>query len=177
MKMTHHDIFDIKKLYVERLGKLLPWPVAERWQLVHKLWPKIEELESETEGGSEKYRVQMSELANIISAIMCGDHNVEFHTSDTGVLQTLPIVGMCSAVTSHSHPGYALIKIEPEITFNETVPVGVGVTMSMKLVKGKLGKRMLAFELRGRVDGRETELFPTPRIITMFKISTPPKPS
>lgn len=172
MKMTHHDIHEIKMEYVARLSKVLAWPESQLWQLVNKLWPKIQELKNDPQSEDESYRIQMSELANIISAIMCGDHNVKFHTSDSGVLQTLPIVGMCSAVTSQYQPGYALTKIEPEITFNESVPVGVGVQMEMKLVKGKPGKRMLAFELRGRIEGSEKELFPVPRIITMFKIPT-----
>ena len=157
-------------MYVAKLAEVLPWPREQLWDLLHKLWPKIEELSNEQTGAGERYRIQMSKLANIISAIMCADHNVEFHTSEKGALQTLPIIGMCSAVTSHFQPGYALAKIEPEITFSEIIPVGAGVIMSVETKRGGQGKRMHSFELTAHVEGSDRQLFPTPRTITMLKI-------
>ncbi len=170
MKMTHQDIHDMKVEYVAKLSERLSWPKAQLWELVHKLWPKIQELECEAGDDSETYRVEMSDLSNIISAIMCGDNNVEFHTGKGGVLQTLPIIGMCSALTSHFQPGYALTKIEPEIAFNEAVPVGAGVIMSAKTKRGGPGKRIHSFELTAQVEGSNKKLFPVPRTITMLKI-------
>lgn len=167
---THQDIHDLKVEYVAKLSKRLSWPKAQLWELVHKLWPNIQELKGETDSECETYRVEMSALANIISAIMCGDHNVEFHTGDDGVLQTLPVIGMCSALTSQFQSGYALTKIEPDISFTEAVPVGAGVIMSAKTKRGGPGKRIHSFELEARVEGSNKSLFQKPRTITMFKI-------
>ncbi len=167
MKMTHHDIHDIKVEYVAKLGEHLAWPREQLWELVHKLWPKIQELSNENGGDIARYRIQMSELANIISAIICGDHNVKFHTGPDAVLQTLPLVGMCSAVTSQFQPGCALARIRPDISFKGTIPVGAHVTMTVKK-KFERGP-VIAFELTAQVEGAQ-ELFAGPRILTMFKI-------
>jgi len=175
MKMTHQELHDLQKEYVKKLEEKLPWKKEQLWQLVRLLWPKIQELSNEHSDNSVSCRIQMSELANIISAIMCGDHNVEFHTGDEGVLQTLPIIGMCSALTSHFQPGYALAKIEPEISFSEAVPVGAGVVMSAKTKLGGPEKRLHSFGLTARVEGSDKELFPIPRIITMLRIADPAK--
>ena len=168
--MTHRDIHDIKVAYVAELSKLLPWPREQLWELVHELWPRIQELSNEKDGDIEQCRIQMSELANIISAIICGDHNVKFHTGPDAMLQTLPLVGMCSAVTSQFQPGYALAKIKPDISFKGTVPVGAHVTMTATK-KSERGP-VIVFELTAQVDGAQ-ELFATPRILTMFKIPDP----
>lgn len=171
MKMTHQDIHDIKVAYVAKLGKHLVWPREQLWELVHKLWPKIQELSNENGGDIEQYRIQMSELANIISAIICGDHNVEFHTGPDAVLQTLPLIGMCSAVTSQFQPGYALAKIKPDISFKRTVPVGAHVTMTAR--KKSARGPVMTFELTAQVEGGQ-ELFAAPRILTMFQIPDSP---
>ena len=170
MKMTHRDIHDIKVKYVSKLAEHLPWPREQLWELVHKLWPKIQELSNENGVDTERYRIQMSELANVISAIICGDHNVKFHTGPDAMLQTLPLVGMCSAVTSQFQPGYALARIRPDISFKGTVPVGAHVTMTATK-KSERGP-VIVFELTARVDGAQ-ELFATPRILTMFEIPDP----
>lgn len=171
MKMTHQDIHDIKVEYVAKLGEHLPWPREQLWEFIHKLWPKIQELSNENSGDAERYRIQMSELANIISAIICGDHNVKFHTGPDAVLQTLPLIGMCSAVTSQFRPGYALRRIQPEISFLKTVSIKANVIMAAKEIKER--EPLSIFELTARVEGSDEELFSEPRILTMFKIPNP----
>ena len=167
MTMTPHDQHQLKKIYAESLIQDFSFTNDEAWALIHKLWPTIEVLPEEA--GYTRYRVKMAPFANTFGAIMCGDHNAAFHTG-AGNLQTLTLVGMCSAVTSEFASGYMLMTIEPEISFNETVPIGSSVIMSAKVTRGSRGRRAFAFELSARVEGSEKELFPTPRILTMFKI-------
>ena len=165
--MTPHDEPQLKLIYVESLIQDFAFESTAAWALVHKLWPTIEELPEED--GYTRYRIKITPFANILGAIMCGDHNAVFHTG-TGNEQTLTLVGMCSAVTSRFVPGYMLTKIEPDISFNAVVPIGASVIMYAKMLRGTFGKRALAFELRARIEGSEKELFPAPRTLTMFKI-------
>ncbi|MEK7462546.1 MAG: hypothetical protein AAB618_03145 [Patescibacteria group bacterium] len=164
--MTLQDVFDVQKTYVRNLEKEFPLPLETipAWSIVRALWPDIKELSEEN--GYRRFRIRMAPLANLLGAILCGDHNVEFHTAG-GVLQTLTLIGMCSAVTSQFQPGYALAKIKPEVAFKGTVPVGAYIIMSAK----KQSERgpVVIFELMAEVEGGQ-ELFSTPRYLTMFKI-------
>lgn len=169
--MTMQDVHDLQKDYVDNLLTQLPWSKEQIWELVRLLWPEIEELGEEN--GYTRYRIKMTPLANTLGAIMGGDHNVAFHTG-AGVLQTLPLVAMCSAVTSRFKPGYMLRSIEPDISFDEKVPIGASVIMSTKLTRGGNGRRLMVFELQGRVEGSEKDLFSKPRLLTMFKIPKSP---
>lgn len=109
----------------------------------------------------------MTPAANIIGAIICGDHNATFHTG-SGVLQTLTLVGTCSAVTSQFRPGYALRKIQPEISFVKAVPIGASIVMTVRETRAR--GPISVFELTACVEGSDEELFFVPRILTMFKI-------
>ena len=165
MSIPLQEIHDLQRNYVESLAKQIFWPKEQLWDLVRWLWPEIIELENEA--GYTAYRITMSPFANTIGAIMCSDHNVGFHTN-TGVLQTLTLVGMCSAVTSRFKIGYALRKIQPEISFVRTVPIGASVIMLAREIKAR--GPLSIFELRARIEGSDEELFSEPRILTMFKI-------
>jgi hypothetical protein len=167
--MTLQDIHDLQKAYVTELKNVFPIPLetSQAWKIVRGLWPTITELPEDD--GYRCFEVRMSPLANLLGAITCGDHNVGFHTG-TGVLQTLTLVGMCSAVTSHFRPGYALRKIAPEIAFVRTVPIGATVILQAKELKAR-GPLSL-FELRGQIEETGEELFEPSRVLTMFKISS-----
>ena len=169
--LTMQDVHDLQKSYVDSLLEQLNWSKEKIWELVRLLWPKIEELGEKD--GLTRYRITMTPLANTLGAIMGGDHNVTFHTG-AGVLQTLPLVAMCSAATSHFKPGYMLKSIEPDISFSEKVPIGTSVIMSTKLIRGGKGKRLAVFELQGRVEGSDRDLFLEPRRLTMFRIPRVP---
>jgi hypothetical protein len=133
--------------------------------LTSALWPVIED-RGINEDGFTIFRITMSDVANIIGAAMCGDLNASFHTG-TGVLQTLTLVGMCSAVISRFRPGYALAKIQPDIAFKNTVRIGSSVTMQMKELKARAGISIV--ELRGHIEETNLDVF-TPRTLTMVKI-------
>lgn len=175
MSMNPQDLHNLQKTYVEDLADLAKWPEEQQkwrrwrklllWIAVRLLWPKIEMLSEKS--GYRHYRIRMTRFANTLGAIICGDHNAVFHTG-TGVLQTLTLVGMCSAVTSQFRPGYALRKIEPDISFVKTVPIGASVVMTVKEIKAR--GPLCIFELTARVEGSDQELFSVPRILTMFKI-------
>jgi hypothetical protein len=171
MKMNQ-DLHDLQKTYVESLADVAGWTEKQRkrrrvllWLLVRLLWPKIKELPTENE--YRRYRITMTPAANIIGAIICGDHNATFHTG-TGVLQTLTLVGTCSAITSQFRPGYALRKIQPEISFVKAVPIGASIIMTVRETRAR--GPLSVFELTARVEGSEEDLFSVPRILTMFKI-------
>lgn len=167
MNMTFQDVHDLQNKYVKHLKEAFPLPLTteEAWKIVRGLWPSIEELGEED--GFHHFRITMSPLANLLGAITCGDHNVEFHTG-SGVLQTLTLVGTCSAITSQFRPGYALRKIEPEISFVKSVPIGADVIMTAKEVRAR--GPLCVFELTAHIEGSGEELFSVPRTLTMFKI-------
>ena len=171
MMMTMQDVHDLQKDYVDNLLTQLPWSKEQIWELVRLLWPEIEELGEEN--GYTRYRIKMTPLANTLGAIMGGDHNVAFHTG-AGVLQTLPLVAMCSAATSHFKPGYMLKSIKPDISFDEKVPIGKSVIMSTELIRGGNGKRLAIFKLQGEVEGSGKNLFFEPRVLTMMRIPKVP---
>lgn len=138
---------------------------ADPLKLIAALWPDIEDLDINEEGFT-LYKITMNAIANTIGAALCGDLNARFHTG-AGVLQTLTLVGMCSAVTSRFRPGYALAKIQPDIAFKNTVRIGASVIMQMKELKARGGISII--ELRGHVEETCQAVF-TPRTLTMVKI-------
>lgn len=166
--LTLQDWHNAKKVYVESLAKELQIDKALLWKIVHLLWPKIEQV-SGTEDHAT-FRVTMSPAMNVLGAVACGDFNAKFHTGE-GYLQTLCLVGMCSAVTSAFRPGYALAKIEEPVEFRAAVPIGQSVFMEARQVRGKSGGRLSVFEIEGVIEACQTPLFNKPRILTMRRIS------
>jgi hypothetical protein len=152
----------ILSVYIRALAKELG--LVDTSHLIHRLLPEIHSLGEYA--GFQEYRIKMSRAANTLAAIMCADTNASFHTG-TGVLQTLTLVGMCSAVTSQFRPGYALAKIQPDITFRSAVPIEAAVIMGIKELKAR--GNISVVELRGRVEQTGHIVF-TPRTLTMIKI-------
>lgn len=165
--MLLQEIHNAQKVYVTELEKNLDWPKAQLWDLARKLWPTIEELEKNEEGG--KFRITMSPLMNTIAALACGDHNADFHTGE-GYLQTLPLVGLCSAITSYFRPGYALRKIAEPVEFISPVPIGSSVIMATTLRRER--GPFCIFEIAATIESCGTKIFENPRVLTMCKIET-----
>lgn len=166
---------DDKKAYVaallEDLEPCLHLGEERAWRILHALLPKITDLG--IRDGRQEYEITMSKTANTLAAILCGDHNVAFHTTG-GYLQTLPIIGICSAITSCFCPGYALLRIEPDVdfkrgvNFRSAVPVGVPVTMSVSLLSERGDTRILSLD--GWYEDEGNKLFFPSRKLAMFKI-------
>ena len=152
-------------IYTEALRKSLLAGAHDTSIIIRELWPKIICLEQN--GPYARYRVTMSPLGNLLAAILCGDNNADFHTG-AGYLQTLTLVGMCSAVTSAAYPGYALAKIQPDISFASKVPIGDSVIMETRLIRER--RPALVFTLDGHLEDSGGRLFKVPRTLTMVKI-------
>ena len=164
--ITNQVVHDAQKRYVAELRKKLSLPTVELWSLVRLLWPEIEELGME--GDTRIFRITMSPLMNVLGAIGCGDHNAVFHTGD-GYMQTLSLVGMCSAITSVFRPGYALARIDAPVDFKAAVPIGAAILMTAREEKAR--GPLCIFELNGRIEKCGTALFGSPRRLVMRKIS------
>jgi hypothetical protein len=165
MTITPQDTHDTQKHYVNELAKILNRPKAELWELARLLWPKIENLGESDD--TTTFRVTMSPLMNILGALGCGDYNAHFHTSD-GYMQTLSLVGMCSAVTSTYRPGYALARIDAPVDFKTAVPIGAAVLMTTREIGDRGPVNM--FELNGKIELCGSPLFGAPRKLVMRKI-------
>jgi acyl-CoA hydrolase len=126
------------------------------------LWPTIEVLENEE--NTTTLRVIMSPFINLIGSIGCGDMNAQYHTSG-GVMQTLSLIGVCSAVTSHFRPGYALTKIDAPINFRTAVPIGAPLILKASIVRSRTS--VLVIELDGWIEDTGVKLFTQPRRITL----------
>ena len=163
---TNQVIQDAQRCYVTELAKTVSLPTSELWNLVRLLWPHIEELE--TEDGTTTFRIIMSPLMNTLGAVGCGDHNAAFHTGD-GYMQTLSLVGTCSAITSVFRPGYALARIDAPVDFKAAVPIGAAILMTAREEKAR--GPLCIFELNGRIEKCGTALFGSPRRLVMRKIS------
>lgn len=163
--MTNQEIHDAQKVYVTELEKTLDWPKEQLWDLARKLWPTIETFSQDNTRG--KFRITMSPLMNTLAALGCGDLNASFHTG-TGCLQTLPLVGMCSAITSTFRPGYALRKIAEPVEFKAAVPIGSPVIMTTEQTR-KQGPFCI-FKLQAVIEACGTEIFETNRTLTMREI-------
>ncbi|MEK7639378.1 MAG: hypothetical protein AAB388_04430 [Patescibacteria group bacterium] len=158
---------DLWSVYATALSKHKEFLNLSLQELIQSLWPKVEELDHD--GETKRFRVTMSPLANLLGAIICGDHNAEFHTG-TGKLQTLTLVGMCSAITSKFRPGYALARIEPDVSFKAPVPIGASVLMTAHELRAK--EPFSVFELNAIIEACGTPLFgAVPRKLTMCRIA------
>lgn len=164
--LTNQAVHDAQKCYVAELAKTPLLPEAELWSLVRLLWPQIEELGIEE--STTTFRITMSPLMNTLGAIGCGDYNAAFHTGD-GYMQTLSLVGMCSAITSAFRPGFALARIDAPIDFKAAVPIGATILMTAREVNAR--GPVCIFELNGTIEKCGSALFGSPRRLVMRKIS------
>ncbi len=151
-------------IYASALAKIASLREVEALERVKALWPEV--IEIGTRDDATEYSIVINPLVNILAAVLCGDYNAHFH-SDGGTLQTLSVIGVCSAVTSRFRPGYALAKIEPDVSFKNTAKIGEAIIMSVKEIGARGPVSIL--ELKGWVNEGQDALF-TPRKLTMVKI-------
>lgn len=162
MNTTEHA----QSIYAKALATATGLREIDALVRIQSLWPEIVEL-GERNGATE-YSVTINPIANILAAALCGDYNADFHSGLSGALQTLSVIGVCSAVTSRFRPGYALARIEPDVSFKSTAMIGEPIIMSVKETTARGPVSILA--LNGWVNNGTDPLF-SPRKLTMVKIT------
>ncbi len=163
--MTAEDLKNHAAALANRLGPNIIGG-QRSYLLAYALQPKVVFLGEK--GEFHLYHIKISDVANIICAIMCGDGNTEFHTGPNGVLQTLPMIGICSTAASAFQPEYKLKEIRPDVSFDAPVPVGESVTIAIRMIrKPRMGFCWL--QIRGWLEDEDNPIF-SERTLIMRKI-------